>query len=135
MLQCVVFKKYFTPKEANQTLHIVKKIVTEILEKGRSLRALLSGQIGDVPAPQTQTLAKEVEGLMLQLEEIGCFYKDWNFETGLVDFPAMIDGEEALLCWRSDEGEILWYHSLEDGFAGRRPLPAEPSSRLLFRNK
>ena len=60
---------------------------------------------------------------MAELEEIGCFYKDWNFTIGLVDFPAIIDGKEVLLCWRSDEDDILYYHGFEDGYAGRKEIP------------
>ena len=129
-----MFPKYFTLKEANQKLPFVKKVVTEILVKGQALRALLSEGGNETASQETQQLSEEIESLIAQLEEIGCFYKDWNFEIGLVDFPAMIEGEEALLCWRSDEGEILWYHSLEDGFAGRRPLPADWLLGDLFKN-
>ena len=32
-------------------------------------------------------------------------------------------GEEVLLCWRLGEDEIGYWHGLEDGFSGRRPLP------------
>ncbi|RXZ77812.1 DUF2203 family protein [Paenibacillaceae bacterium] len=41
---------------------------------------------------------------------------------GLIDFPAMINGHNALLCWKEGEDEVGHYHSWEDGFAGRRPL-------------
>jgi hypothetical protein len=41
---------------------------------------------------------------------------------GLVDFPAVQDGEEVYLCWLVDEPEIEWWHELDAGFAGRRPL-------------
>jgi hypothetical protein len=43
-------------------------------------------------------------------------------DTGLLDFPAVIDGEEALLCWRVGEGQIAYWHTLDGGFAGRTPL-------------
>ncbi len=119
-----MFKNFFTPKEANQKLAHIKKIVDEILGKGKRLRALLEENQDEATSLECQALSEDIESSMAQLEEIGCFYKDWNFEIGLVDFPAMIDGEEALLCWRSDEREILWYHAIEDGYAGRRPLPA-----------
>src|SRR3989338_859140 len=119
-----MFEKFFTPQEANQKLPVVKKIVGEILEKGKLLRGLLQAH-QESAGPEAEALGREIESLIARLEEIGCFYKDWNFEIGLVDFPCMVDGEEAFLCWRSDEGEILWYHSLNDGYAGRRPLPAE----------
>ena len=59
-----------------------------------------------------------------ELESIGCSYKDWGFEVGLIDFPAIIEAEPVLLCWRSDEETVAWYHDYESGFAGRRPIPA-----------
>jgi hypothetical protein len=41
---------------------------------------------------------------------------------GLVDFPALREGEEVYLCWLVDEDEIAFWHELDAGFAGRRPL-------------
>jgi hypothetical protein len=41
---------------------------------------------------------------------------------GLVDFPAVRDGEEVYLCWLVDEPEIEHWHDLDAGFAGRRRL-------------
>ena len=120
-----MFQKFFTPKEANRRLPYVKKIVEEILENGKRLRQLLPRAHEESIGLQCEYLTEEINKRMHELEELGCFYKDWNFEIGLVDFPAKIDGEDALLCWRSDEPEILWYHSMYDGYAGRRPLPAE----------
>jgi hypothetical protein len=46
-----------------------------------------------------------------------------DLDTGLIDFPALRHGETVLLCWQLGEDEIAWWHSVEDGFAGRRPLP------------
>jgi hypothetical protein len=70
-------------------------------------------------------LDHNIKALMSQLEDMGCYYKDWNFEIGLVDFPAIIHGQQALLCWRSDEPQVAWFHGLEDGYAGRRPITKE----------
>jgi hypothetical protein len=41
---------------------------------------------------------------------------------GLVDFPAVRDGDEVYLCWLVDEPEIEHWHELDAGFAGRRRL-------------
>jgi hypothetical protein len=41
---------------------------------------------------------------------------------GLVDFPAVRDGEEVYLCWLVDEPEIEHWHELDAGFGGRRRL-------------
>ena len=68
-------------------------------------------------------LQEKLEALMDELEQLGCYYKDWNFEIGLVDFPAMINGQEVVLCWRSDEPFIRWHHGVEDGFIGRKLIP------------
>jgi hypothetical protein len=41
----------------------------------------------------------------------------------LLDFPAVLDGVPVLLCWLEGDRELGWYHRLDLGFAGRRPLP------------
>jgi hypothetical protein len=43
-------------------------------------------------------------------------------ETGLVDFPAELEGRRVFLCWRLGEDEVGWYHDERAGFSGRRPL-------------
>jgi hypothetical protein len=117
--------KYFTPAEASKTLPLVRKIVKDILDTSREMR-LIADEIGSSVEkdPRIQRLADDIEKFMLELEEIGCFFKDWNFSIGLVDFPAIIEGKEVFLCWRSDEDDILYYHEIETGFAGRKPIPA-----------
>lgn len=115
--------KYFTPAEANRTLPLVKKIVADILVEGRDLRELLQMEDRNAAVEEQIDVRKEsILGYIEELSEIGCYYKDWNFELGLIDFPAMLDGEEVLLCWRSDEPSITWYHGLNDGFKGRRKI-------------
>lgn len=116
--------KYFTPYEAQLTLPLVKKIVKDILDTTREIRLLaddLHGQIED--NRKVQKMISEINGFMGELEEIGCFYKDWNFTIGLVDFPALIDGNEVFLCWRSDEDDVKYYHTMEEGYAGRKLIP------------
>jgi hypothetical protein len=45
-----------------------------------------------------------------------------NIEMGLIDFPALRNGEVVFLCYHLDEPEISTWHHLESGFAGRQPL-------------
>lgn len=45
-----------------------------------------------------------------------------DIEQGLVDFPAVIDGQPVLLCWKGGEPEVAFWHTLEGGFPGRKPL-------------
>ena len=118
--------KYFTPSEAKKTLPLVSRIVKDILDTSREMR-LIADEIGEKVEndQRIQKLADNVESFMQELEEIGCFFKDWNFSIGLVDFPAIIDGKEVFLCWRSDEDDIMYYHEMETGFAGRKLIPPE----------
>ncbi len=118
-----MFKRYFTPKEANQTLPLVRQIVEDVLRKGSELRRRVQAGEDTLNSTEILTLQTGLETLMKELEQIGCFYKDWNFESGLVDFPSRINGREVFLCWRSDEPIVRWYHPAEDGYAGRKLIP------------
>lgn len=118
--------KYFTPNEAKKTLPLVKNIVRDILNDAFQVRTIsesLTGKIED--NEEIQQLASNIDGYIYELEEIGCSYKDWNFQYGLVDFPGIIEGEEVFLCWRSDEEDILYYHGINDGYAGRKLIPGK----------
>lgn len=120
------FKKYFTPTEAQRTLPLVRRIVEDILNIGHDLRTLMTMLGDDAPDnPQIQEMMEQLKDYFLELEQLGCFYKDWNFSIGLVDFPAVINGKEVFLCWRSDEEGIRYYHEIEAGYAGRQLIPAE----------
>lgn len=54
------------------------------------------------------------------LDERGIVLRDIG--TGLLDFPAVVAGRPAWLCWRSGEPEVGWWHQQDEGFAGRRPI-------------
>jgi hypothetical protein len=58
-----------------------------------------------------------------EIEYLGVIVKD--FRTGLVDFPFELEGRIVYLCWKPDEDEIGWWHEIDAGFAGRRPLAEE----------
>jgi len=45
-----------------------------------------------------------------------------DFDRGLVDFPAILDGKEVFLCWEQDEQDIEFWHDLNSGYAGRERL-------------
>ena len=64
-----------------------------------------------------------IQSYMDELTEIGCYFKDWDFSVGLIDFPSVIDGQDVLLCWRSDEADIRYYHDTASGYSGRKPIP------------
>ncbi|MDE3170371.1 MAG: DUF2203 domain-containing protein [Acidobacteriota bacterium] len=65
-------------------------------------------------------LATAIENAVERIHATGCVVKD--IEIGLLDFPSRIDGQEVFLCWRLGEDRIRFYHRMDEGFAGRKPI-------------
>jgi hypothetical protein len=55
-----------------------------------------------------------------RVHEFGCQVKD--LDMGLIDFPTRYRGREVLLCWKLGESGIRFWHGLEEGFRGRKPV-------------
>jgi len=131
-----MFEKLFTLEEAEKILPEVAKIMENVLqmrksameageELARVAKRLATGET--LNASELVNRRTEVEFLVKIIDEgleaiadMGAQVKD--LDMGLVDFPAMIEGETVLLCWKFGEKGIHFYHNLEDGFAGRKPL-------------
>lgn len=79
-------------------------------------RARGNGHGGGVPAP----LAREIGEALAWFETSGIQVK--GIAPPLVDFPARSGGREILLCWTEGEERIAFFHTPEEGFAGRRPI-------------
>ena len=62
---------------------------------------------------QMQAGVARIDALGITLREI---------ESGLIDFPALVNGRQVCLCWRLGEDDIAWWHELSAGFSGRKPL-------------
>ena len=93
-----------------------------------SLTERIAGNGGNVEPRELQDLQErldeEVAGIarcVARIHEAGALVKD--LDQGLVDFPAQREGVDVLLCWRLGEDEIGYWHGLEEGFSGRKPLP------------
>jgi hypothetical protein len=65
---------------------------------------------------------QEARDTLAEIDEIGVQVKD--LAQGLLDFPCVLEGQTVLLCWKLGEKEIGFWHTEEDGFAGRKPLDA-----------
>jgi hypothetical protein len=133
-----VADRYFTQAEANELLPTVRNLTERMVAHRRALALAtlrhariatkIAGNGGgvsphDVDALQA-TIEAESEGLVgcvEELQSLGLLVKD--LDQGLVDFPARRGEDEVLLCWRLGEEEVTFWHTLEDGFAGRKPLP------------
>ncbi len=64
---------------------------------------------------------EEANQLLAEIHSLGCLVKD--VDLGLVDFPARLNGEPVLLCWRLGEPRVAYYHGEHEGFRGRKPIP------------
>src|SRR6266545_1512084 len=65
----------------------------------------------------------EIALLVGELEAAGVQVKD--LDQGLIDFPARHpeNHETVLLCWHLGEDGVQYWHGVQEGFAGRKPLP------------
>ena len=106
------------------------------LAQQEELEGHIRGNGGGIPpatlADATAAVEREARSLARTVDEIaehGAEVKD--IDKGLIDFPALHRGETVLLCWKLGEDEIRYWHPVEDGFAGRRPVEEldEPTSK------
>ncbi|RAV12999.1 DUF2203 domain-containing protein [Paenibacillus contaminans] len=130
-------KKHFTVQEANALLPVIRTELEALQDTVRNmedkvaelrLRKFVSSA-GDADLGNDPFFELECEIEFLQIEAHtqikgihmkGAQLKD--IENGLVDFPAVLDGQDVLLCWRQGEERIMFYHGMEEGFRGRKPL-------------
>jgi hypothetical protein len=76
---------------------------------------------GGPPGRQVSEAFLVLRGAAAQMQEMEIVLRD--LDRGLVDFPAILDGEEAYLCWvESEEDGIGFWHDIDSGYGGRRPL-------------
>jgi hypothetical protein len=132
--------RHFTPNEANDALReirpLVEKLVSHRKEQQRlraerlELAAKIAGNGGGIDSEAVAGLEEAEQSERVEIARCvnaihgrGAIVKD--LDGGLVDFPALRNGEEILLCWRLGEDEVAHWHGLEEGFAGRRQLDPE----------
>ncbi len=133
-------KTFFTVDEANQRLPLVRAIVDDIVHLYRDVHdrrerlAKMRQRSGSVQRDKDNVYSEEVQQIEEELEkdivrvdefvdelrELGVILQDPI--VGLIDFPTLIDGREAYLCWRLGEEEIGFWHEIDAGFQGRQSL-------------
>jgi hypothetical protein len=129
-------RRIFSVEEANRMLPLVRAIVGdlvqlagEVTERRHRLNHLLGGRERELDDVYSEELAEVERGLhrdtqrlreyLTELRQLGVEPKG---EEGLVDFPAELDGRPVYLCWKLGEPEVMYWHELEAGFAGRQAL-------------
>jgi hypothetical protein len=79
------------------------------------------GNGGGSPGRVVSEAFLDLRDALTELQAMEIVVRD--LERGLVDFPAIRDGEEVYLCWvESEEDSIGFWHDLDSGYAGREPL-------------
>ena len=125
--------KYYTPKEANNLLEIVRPMIGEMItisekirEKQPELWTLAEKSAGNGGNPTLSKLLPDFDRLhelLHQIQDMDIEVKDATI--GLIDFVALKDGREVYLCWKYGEEQIQFYHEIEAGFAGRQKIDWE----------
>lgn len=140
-------KRYFTVEEANKALPLVKAIVGDIVRQFHTvseLRQRLSALTVEHRRPTSDPYSEELahsqseldgeeERLESYIDELTRLGVELKGPDGLCDFHSMMDGREVYLCWRLGEPEVLHWHELNAGVAGRQPLAAHAGSRTSHR--
>lgn len=125
----MIHQRHFTVEEANALLDGLRPVLNELRDASELLtdvevHSLLAGAApgngGGKPGRQVGEAFLEVRRLLLAVQGSGIVVRD--VDRGLIDFPAIRDGEEVYLCWELGEDDVSWWHQLDAGFGGRQPL-------------
>lgn len=121
--------RHYTVEEANAAI----EWLDERLEKLRSARRRFTDEEarsalaaaaptngGGTPGKVVGQAFVELQALLNQFNALELVIRD--VDRGLVDFPALRDGDEIYLCWEQGEDRIGYWHDADSGYAGRQPL-------------
>ncbi len=122
--------RYFSLDEARATLPRVKALMEQVQSARREILRVRPDALPAIEKAATNggnKAAGELSAHAMRLEQgvkgiiaLGVTIKD--IDAGLVDFLGLRNGREVYLCWRYGEEELGFWHELNAGFSGRRPL-------------
>lgn len=124
------FSRLFTVEEANALLPELNELLADVAvhrdamrEKAPHVEPILraaatngGGRVGSEYGVEAYNLYLAIE----RIRALGVLLKDLN--TGLLDFPHEREGRVVFLCWHPPEERVAYWHDIEAGYAGRRPL-------------
>ena len=133
--------RHFTLSEAEQMLPEVDRALRdalfhkaeyqaaeEELERNNQ-RIRMAGGSRVNPGPilaaraRRDTSAAALREIFERIEQMGVLIKD--LEIGLIDFLTRYQGRDVCLCWKLGEEHIRFWHGMEEGFKGRKPIDDE----------
>ena len=133
-------RTHFTVGEVEELIPRLEQIFTDVLQLRAGLRQveekldragvkmsrddLLESDSGPPEVRQAKAVFRGFyEALSDEIDNVralGGEVKD--LDSGLVDFPGRRGSEEILLCWKLGEKRIGFWHPVDAGFSGRRPI-------------
>lgn len=123
--------RYFELDEASAVVRMIRPLLAEILQIRQVMLArqpevwpVMEKAAGNGGSRAASEIAQEftrLEQLVREIQATGAILKDIN--TGLIDFLSRKDGRDVYLCWKYGEDDIGFWHEIDGGFGGRRPLP------------
>jgi len=125
----VIASRHYTVEQANAALDWVQERIARLREAREGLsdeeaRAALGDAAptngGGAPGRVVSEAFLEMRTALVELQEMEVVLRD--LDRGLIDFPSIRDGQEVFLCWEEGEGEVAFWHELDAGYGGRRPL-------------
>ena len=117
----------FTPDEAVAELDRLLPVLDEIVSLRADAAELAAAVTAGGPTtplggvPEFKAAQARLDELLTEVQQTGAELK--GIAPLLVDFRSEVDGSDVLLCWLEGDRALGWYHRLDLGFAGRRPLP------------
>jgi hypothetical protein len=112
-------KNSFTIEEADRTLPLVRSIVGDVADRWRELIQVRK-EYGN-SSPEHDRIMRELAEYIHELKSIGCHLKD--FERGLVEFPATIEGRHVQLSWKLGESKVVFMSEGTGNSARRVRIP------------
>ena len=125
----MIHERHFTLDEAQALLPRVEPMLHEIraraarltdAELHEALGEAAPGNGGGEPGRQVGEAFVALRGLLADLTALGIVVREVG--RGLIDFPSLREGREVYLCWQLGEGPIAFWHELDTGYGGRRPI-------------
>ena len=120
-------ERLYDVERAEGALPMLRELLPRVRDSRRALiraseriTAAVAADGGGVAGGAWFAAQDELRADLTTLADEGILLRDP--ETGLVDFPAELEGRRVFLCWRLGEDRVAWFHEEQGGFASRKPL-------------
>src|SRR5882724_9640269 len=114
-------QKTFTLEEAHSLLPVLRSLIKRAMDDKGAIEAV-EKELQDLKHRILLSggLFVDVKDTLAEIDAIGVQVKD--LDIGLLDFPCVVEDEIVLLCWKYGEEKIEFWHGMEEGFKGRKPI-------------